>query len=204
MTGFNRRFSPAVELIKAHFASRREPKQVLIRVNAGPIPHDHWIHDPEIGGGRLLGEACHFIDLIVALTEATIETVGTLAIPQPDRLPSLWEDFTITLRMSEGSVGTLVYTGKGDAGLAKEYIEVFSGGKIGVVNDFKSIELWSGGRKMKRKWTLQDKGQKRQVEAWIRGLQKGESPIPFHEIVNVHQACLAAVRALCQGDTVRL
>ncbi|MGH7496838.1 MAG: bi-domain-containing oxidoreductase [bacterium] len=204
MAGFNRRFSPAIEMVKAHFASRRGPKQVLIRVNAGPLPHDHWIHDPEAGGGRLLGEACHFIDLIVALTEATIETVGALAIPRPDRLPALWEDFSITLRMSEGSVGTLVYTSKGDTGLSKEHIEVFSEGKIGVINDFKSIELWSGGRKVKRKWLVQDKGQKNQVEAWIRGLQSGESPMPFHEIANVHQACLAAVRALRQGDTIRL
>ncbi len=204
MVGFNRRFSPAVEMLKAHFASVRGPKQILIRVNAGLLPQDHWIHDPEVGGGRLMGEACHFVDLIVALTEATITAVSAMAIPQPNRAPALLDDFCISMEMSDGAVGTIVYTSKGDAGLPKEYIEVFAGGRIGIINDFKKVELWSNGRRIRKKWFRQDKGQKRQMDSWINGLSKGENPIPVHEIINVHRACLAAVRAIKNREMVRV
>ncbi|MGH7450402.1 MAG: bi-domain-containing oxidoreductase [bacterium] len=204
MVGFNRRFSPAVEMLKAYFASTQGPKQILIRVNAGLIPQDHWIQDPEVGGGRLLGEACHFVDLIVALTEATITAVSAMAIPRPNHAPALWDDFCITLEMSDGSVGTIVYTSLGDTGFPKEYIEVFCGGRIGIINDFKSVELWLNGKRIRKKWLRQDKGQKRQMDSWISGLGKGESPIPVHEIINVHQVCLAAVRSIKNREMVRV
>jgi polar amino acid transport system substrate-binding protein len=204
MVGFNRRFSTAVEMVKAHFASIKEPKQILIRVNAGPIPLDHWIQDSEVGGGRLLGEACHFVDLIVALTGVTIETVSAVAIPRPNRVPALWDDFCMTLGMRDGSVGTVVYSSLGDTGLPKEYIEIFCGGRIAIIKDFKEVELWSNGKRERKKWLHQEKGQKQQMEAWIRGLQRGENPIPWLEIVNVHQGCLAAISSMQRREMMRL
>lgn len=204
MVGFNRRFSTAVEMVKAHFTPKQEPMQVLVRVNAGPIPHDHWIQDAEIGGGRLLGEACHFVDLVVALTGATVVAVSTVAIPRANRLPALWDDFCLALSMCDGSVGTVVYSSRGDTGLFKEHIEVFGGGRTAVIRDFKEVELWCGGKNKLKKWRHPDKGQKRQMEAWIRGLQCGESPIPISQTLNVHQACLAALRSMHKGESIRL
>jgi predicted dehydrogenase len=155
-----------------------------------------------VGGGRLLGEACHFVDLIVALTEATITAVSAMAIPRANRAPALWGDFCITMEMSDGTVGTVVYTSMGDTRLPREYIEVFAGGRIGIVDDFKKVELWSNGKRIRKKWSRQDKGQKRQMDSWISGLGKGENPIPVHEIINVHQACLASVRSIKNREVV--
>ncbi|MDL1974765.1 MAG: bi-domain-containing oxidoreductase [Deltaproteobacteria bacterium] len=204
MVGFNRRFSPAIEMVKEHFQSAHGPKQILIRVNAGPIPVDHWIQDLDVGGGRLVGEACHFVDLVVAITGTRVETVSATAIPRANRPPALWDDFSITLGMSDGSVGTIVYTAIGDTGLAKEYVEVFSGGKIGIIHDFRRVECWSNGKKKQNKMPNLDKGQKQQMNAWIKGLQKGESPIPFQEIINVHQACFAAVASITNREMVKI
>ena len=204
MVGFNRRFSHAIQMVKDHFQSTHGPKQILIRINAGPIPLDHWIQDLDVGGGRLVGEACHFVDLVIALTGATIETVSATAIPMPNRPPALWDSFSITLGMSDGSIGTIVYTSIGDTGLAKEYIEVFSDGKIGIIHDFRRVEFWSNGKKKQKKMSGQDKGQKQQINAWIKGLQNGQSPIPFSEIINVHKACFAAIKSIKNREMVRI
>lgn len=203
MVGFNRRFSPALEMVKHHFRSTELPKQILIRVNAGAIPPDHWIHDPVVGGGRLIGEACHFVDLIVALTGAAIRTVSATAIPKANSSPALWDDFCISLGLSDGSVGTIVYASDGDSGLAKERIEVFSGGKAAIIHDFEGVELWANGKRY-RKWRRQDKGQKRQIQAWINGLREGRSPIPVTDIINVHQACFAAIKSIRDCEVVRI
>jgi len=204
MVGFNRRFAPATEMIKAHFQSINSPKQILIRVNAGFIPFNHWIQDPDIGGGRIIGEACHFVDLVIALTNAIIKNVCSLAITKVNCNPMLWDDFTITLELTDGSIGTIVYTSVGDKAFPKEYIEVFSEGRIGIIKDFKSVELWSNGKVKQKKWSRQDKGQRKLIETWIKDLQKGMSPIPFHEIINAHQACLSAVKSIQNHGVVTI
>jgi polar amino acid transport system substrate-binding protein len=204
MVGFNRRFSPAIEMIKNHFQNIQKPKQILIRINAGPIPSDHWIQDPEVGGGRLIGEGCHFVDLAVSLTDNKIETVSASAIPKLNSSSALWDEFSITLRMEKGSIGTIIYSSIGDRGVPKEYIEVFCEGKTGIIKDFQSVELWSNGKRKTEKWSNIDKGQKRQLEAWIKGLKKGESPIPFDQIINVHKACFAAIESIRTSKTIKI
>jgi len=204
MVGFNRRFSPLVAHVREHLGSAGGPKQVLIRVNAGAIPKDHWIQDPDVGGGRLIGEACHFIDLVVAFTGASVESVSAFAIPRRNQLPQLWDDFSISLGMSDGSIGTIVYTSIGDTGLPKEYIEVYCGGKVGIIDDFGSADIWSKGKRRKKKLSRQDKGQQCQMEAWVEGLKKGTSPIPFHEIVNVHKTCFMAVESMKRREALRI
>ncbi len=204
MVGFNRRFSPAVESVREHMASIVGPRQILIRVNAGPIPMDHWMQDAKIGGGRLIGEGCHFVDLALFLSDAPIRSVHAVAVPQEGRAHMLLDNFSINLTFANASVATIVYTSVGDTGLPKEYIEVFGGGKVGVIHDFKSVELWKGGRSRRVRSSRQDKGQQRQIEAWVEGLRTGASPIPFQEIVNVHQACLSAIDSLKTGDVVKL
>jgi len=106
--------------------------------------------------------------------------------------------------MANGSVATIVYSSVGDTKFPKEYIEVFSGGKVGIILDFKTVDLWSHGKRRRLRWSTQNKGQKSQIEAWVTGLKTGRSPIPFDEIVNVHKACFAAFDSLRTGETVKL
>ena len=202
MVGFNRRFSPAVELVKEHFQSSTGQKQVLIRINAGNIPMDHWIQDPDVGGGRLIGEACHFVDLIVSLTGSLVETVSSTAIPKKGIPAVLWDNFSITLGMADGSVGCIVYTSIGDPSMPKEYIEVFCENKVGVINDFDSVDLWDNNKRKRKKWFNKDKGQQKQIEAWVKGMQKGESPISIDEIINVHKACIYAVKSIRNREMI--
>jgi polar amino acid transport system substrate-binding protein len=200
--GFNRRFAPATLAAKKHLGAGSGPRQVLIRINAGPIPADHWMLDPKTGGGRLIGEGCHFVDLAAFLCDSAITTVHAIAVPQPRRSHALLESFSIHLTMANGSIATVLYTSIGDAGLPKEHIEVFRGGRVAIIRDFKELELWSGGKKVVEKWRSQNKGQQEQVGAWIKGLRDGLPPIPFPELVNVHQACFAALRSMETGGVI--
>ena len=204
MVGFNRRFSPAFQRVTDHVSGEATPRQVLIRVNAGKIPQDHWIQDPRVGGGRLLGEGCHFVDLAVALTGSCIETVSATAVPEPGRDTSLWDNFSISMGMANGSVASIVYTSGGDRGVSKEYVEVHGGGRTAVIHDFKGVDLWANGKKEQDGSSQQDKGQGQQMKAWVDGLKSGSSPIPFQEIINVHRACLSAIRSMEERKTIHL
>jgi polar amino acid transport system substrate-binding protein len=202
--GFNRRFAKAVQMVHEHIPSSMGARQVLIRVNAGAIPMDHWIQDPKVGGGRLIGEGCHFVDLAAFLCGSRIQTVHAVAIPQDGRSHVLWDNFSINLGFSNGSVATIVYTSIGDAAVPKEHIEVFCGGKIAIIHDFSEVELWAHGKKDRSRWSTQDKGQKEEIERWVKGLRQGVAPIPFDEILNVHQACLAALDSMKDSCVVKL
>jgi polar amino acid transport system substrate-binding protein len=204
MVGFNRRFAPATRAVKDHFSRVAGPKQVLIRVNAGALPRDHWIHQLEVGGGRLVGEGCHFVDLVVALLGAKIKSVTAMAIRQQRNPPELWDDFSMVLGLEDGSIATVLYTAIGDTGLAKERIEVSGGSKSAVIDDFCRTELWSDGKRVHRKDSGQDKGQTHQIDAWVQAIRQGKSPIPFDEILNVHRACFAAIRSFRDGIVVQL
>jgi polar amino acid transport system substrate-binding protein len=201
MVGFNRRFAPATALAKDFLSAVTGPKQILLRVNAGSIPKDHWIHDPNIGGGRLIGEACHFVDLAVTLAGASIVTVSATAIPKREVLPELWDNFSVSLGMADGSVATVVYTSIGNPALPKERIEIHAGEQSVVIEDFKRIEFWAKGKTTQKSWWNQDKGQTQQINAWVEGLKKGSSPIAYEEIINVHRACLGAIRSMRDGVT---
>jgi predicted dehydrogenase/threonine dehydrogenase-like Zn-dependent dehydrogenase len=203
MVGFNRRFAPATDLLREHFRSVTAPKNILIRVNAGVIPKDHWVHDPQVGGGRLIGEGCHFVDLAAFLAGHPIRSVAATAIPKPGLEAALWDDFSIILELADGSVATIVYTSIGDNSLPKELIEVSGGGRSGIIHDFMSVDLHANGRRTTKK-TGGDKGQAREMELWIAGLQQGASPIPVGELLNVHRACFAAIRSLETRETIRL
>jgi polar amino acid transport system substrate-binding protein len=204
MVGFNRRFAQATRAAIAHLADTQGPRQVAMRVNAGAIPRDHWTQDPAIGGGRLLGEGCHFVDLAVALTGSLVKSVVACAIPLANRPTATWDDFSIVLTMEDGSVATIAYTSIGDKGLPKERIEMFGGGKAVVIDDFVSVALWHGGRRKRQTSKGQDKGQREEINAWAKSLLQGKSAIPFDEICNVHHACLAAVRSIQKSAVVHL
>jgi predicted dehydrogenase/threonine dehydrogenase-like Zn-dependent dehydrogenase len=204
LVGFNRRFAPATCLLKEHFASVKGSKQILIRVNAGSLPPNHWVNDPLIGGGRLIGECCHFVDLALSIAGSRIAKVYANGIPDPQKEAALWDDFSITLTFENSSLATILYTGNGDSALAKENIQVFGGGRAAIIDDFRAIEMWAKGRSKRKTWSQQDKGQKAEIDSWVESLRTGISPIPFNEIINVHRACFAATRSIQQGTIVEI
>ncbi len=199
MVGFNRRFSPAAKWVKSHLDKIDLPRQIMIRVNAGHIPGDHWTQDREFGGGRLVGEGCHFFDLAVFLADSSIKSVHTSVILDKTRPPELWDNFSASLEMENGSIATIIYSSIGDKSFPKEYIEVYCGNSVSVINDFRSMEIWNDGNRKKKKLSKQDKGQSNQIIEWVNGLKSGISPIPVDEIINVHNACLLAIESMKTG-----
>jgi predicted dehydrogenase len=204
--GFNRRFSPlALDLKK--FLPAGQTLQMLYRVNAGPIPRHSWICDPKIGGGRMIGEAGHFVDFMSYLCGAPPSTVSCdgLAAGAQEAAFDGSDSFSASIGFADGSVGTLVYTAMGDAACAKEYSEVYAGGKMAVLHDFRSLELTAGGKTRRSRLTRQDKGFDAEIKAFITSIQ-GAAPAPFtiEGLGAVTRATFAMVRALASGRREQL
>ena len=181
MVGFNRRFSPIAEKIKSEFIGNGEPKVVNIRVNAGFIPKDHWTQNKNIGGGRIIGEMCHFIDLMQYFTDAKPIKVYAASIKTDNQNLTTEDNISITVSFNDGSIGNLLYLGNGDKSLPKELVEVFSGGKVGRIHDFRKGDLHKENKLIKLK--LDGKGHKQEVSAFLNSLkQNTEAPIPFESI----------------------
>lgn len=177
MVGFNRRFAPFIEKIKSTFHPDI-PMAIHYRINAGIIPADHWIHNPEIGGGRIIGEVCHFIDLAMHLTGSRVKNVSALSLDDPSKL----QDTTvINLSFQNGSIANISYFSNGNKNLDKEFLEVFSGGIVAVVDDFKTLNIY--GKTTVKMTSAQDKGHKNEVLAYLNAVKKGQpAPIAFNEI----------------------
>lgn len=181
MVGFNRRFAPVCETIKKEFHNAGEPLVVNIRVNAGYIPKDHWTQIPEIGAGRIIGEMCHFIDLMQYFTDAEPVRVYADCIQSSNEKLKLDDNISIVVKFSNGSVGNLLYLANGDKSLPKEYIEVFGAGKTAVINDFQDGCVHSGNRQ--RKLKSSGKGHQQEVAAFLSSLKEGkDAPISFRSI----------------------
>lgn len=180
MVGFNRRFSPIAQKIKSEFKNNGEPKVVNIRVNAGYIPKDHWTQNPNVGGGRVIGEMCHFIDLMQYFTDAKPTKVYAASIKTENSNLTPEDNISITVSFNDGSIGNLLYLGNGDKSLPKEMIEVFSGGIVGRIHDFRKGDLHKGNKQTKLK--LSGKGHKQEVQAFINSLKMDEAPISFQSI----------------------
>lgn len=181
MVGFNRRFAPQVQKMKALLANAKGPKSFVMTVNAGSIPADHWTQDPEVGGGRIIGEACHFIDLLRFLAGSPIVSHSRSAMDSENG-----DTVTLQLEFADGSIGTVHYFANGSKAFPKERLEVFCKARVLQLDNFRILRGvgWSGFKKMKL-WR-QDKGQKACVAAFIKAVQDGGPfPIPFHEIVEV-------------------
>jgi predicted dehydrogenase/threonine dehydrogenase-like Zn-dependent dehydrogenase len=181
MVGFNRRFAPVSVELKKHFTAAGEPLVVNIRVNAGFIPKDHWTQIPEIGAGRIIGEACHFIDLMQYFTDAEPVKVYAECIATPNEAITPEDNIAIVIKFNDGSVGNLVYLANGDKALPKEHIEVFGAGKTGFINDFRNGSLYINNKMKSLK--SEGKGHKQEVEAFLKSLSDGnDSPISFRSI----------------------
>ncbi len=181
MVGFNRRFAPISENIKKEFKNVSEPLVINIRVNAGLIPKNHWIQDPEVGGGRIIGEMCHFIDLMQYFTDAEPVKVFAESISTHNSLVTPADNISIVIKFSNGSVGNLIYLANGDKSMPKENIEVFGAGNIGLINDFRNGLFFKNGKTIKMKSS--GKGHKEEVETFLNALIKGQdSPISFRSV----------------------
>jgi predicted dehydrogenase len=201
MVGFNRRFSPATEKLKSFFAGRTEPMLVHVRCNAGFIPRDSWIQDPE-NGGRIVGELCHFVDWARAVVGCPIKTVTAAALPDASRYTR--DNVTVTLSFQDGSVANLLYLANGDRTIGKELFEVFCEGGIARMDDFKILSLARNGKTETFKGH-RDKGHRREMELTIDAMKHGqEAPIPFEELVEVSEATFAIEEAIRTQRTVSM
>jgi predicted dehydrogenase/threonine dehydrogenase-like Zn-dependent dehydrogenase len=201
MVGFNRRFSPLTEKLKNFFAPRAEPMLVHIRCNAGFIPRDSWVQDPE-HGGRIVGELCHFVDWARAVVGCAMRSLTAAALPDAGRYNG--DNLTVTISFEDGSVANLVYVANGDKAVAKEYIEVFCGGSIARMDDFKVLSLSRNG-KIETSKCGQDKGHGREMALTIEAMKRGkDAPIPFDELVEVTEAAFAIEEAIRTQRTVSL
>jgi predicted dehydrogenase/threonine dehydrogenase-like Zn-dependent dehydrogenase len=182
LVGFNRRFSPLVVRAKEVFATRQAPLAIVYRVNAGSVSREHWVQDPNEGGGRIIGEVCHFIDLMQFLTGARPVSVFAQAIGGHGNLVSEDSVF-ITVSFADGSNGMIAYLAEGDSGLEKERIEIFGEGKTFVIEDFRSAKLFAGGREKKETLRQQDKGQAEEVRVACAIVREGKpAPIALQEL----------------------
>jgi len=204
MVGFNRRFAPFVQELKQHVQRLREPLMLCYRVNAGYISPEHWTQDPQQSGGRLLGEACHFIDLLIYLSGSEPARVTTQALPDSGHYSK--DNLLVTMEFTDGSLGTVTYVANGDKAFGKECLEVFGGGLSARLEDYRTLIIYHGGHRVKRVARLrQDKGHQAELQALVAYLTGGgPQPISFDDIVRSTRATLAAQRSLLSGEPVTL
>ena len=193
MVGFNRRFAPHIVRIKTLLDERRQPKSFIITVNAGAVPLDHWTQDPEVGGGRIIGEACHFIDLMRFLSDSPINEWSVQSMGND----TLKDKVTINLSFKDGSFGSIHYLANGSKRFPKERIEVFCGGGIIQLDNFRKMKgySWPGFKRMNL--CRQDKGHKVEVTAFIEAVKNGKlSPIPFEELIEISKTTIEIASTL--------
>ncbi|MGB7332368.1 MAG: bi-domain-containing oxidoreductase [Terriglobales bacterium] len=189
MVGFNRRFAPMAVQMKNCLSEIHEPLAIHYRVNAGYIPADHWVNDPEVGGGRILGEICHFVDFLCFLTGACPIEVQAQTVGNPGQYSM--DNVIATLKFANGTLGTISYLANGDKSASKERVEVFGGGSVAILEDFRRLELTRNGRKQitRARWA-QDKGHKAEMQAFVSMLLGKTPPIPFEQFVGSTLATL--------------
>ncbi len=200
MVGFNRRFSPHAKEARTFFSSRSNPLVMLYRINAGRIPADHWVQDPDVGGGRLIGEVCHFVDYMQALCAAPPTSVFACRVGR-HRSGITEDQCSISLTFGDGSIGTIVYTAEGNAGLPKERFEAHADGKSLTMDDFMETRTYQNGKSTLFKTAKRDKGFAEEMAQFVRSIEEGLPPvIPFEQIEAVTRACLLAVQSLQSGS----
>ena len=199
MVGYNRRFAPYTQYIKDKLLSGF-PISMNFRINAGEIPYDHWIQDKEIGGGRIIGEVCHFLDLSMFFAGSKPKSLYAVELPDPQ---NLMDTLNISIQFENGSIATISYYANGSKELKKEYIEVFSNGVSFVIDDFKNLAIYSNKTKRKKMFN-QDKGHKKEIELFLDSIRKGtQSPIPFDELYYSSLMSFGVIESIIQQKVVK-
>lgn len=208
LVGFNRRYAPLTVALQAHLDGARGPTNALVRVNAGVLPADHWLNDPIEGGGRLLGEGCHFLDLLCHIVgpDAAPVAVSASGHPRPGEPLQAAQDVAVTVRFSDGSLGLLLYGTAGAAAAGKELVEAHRGDRSGRLDDFGTLRLWGGGKPRTESSRGRDKGHTAEVAHFAR-LARGEEPATAahaETYLTAMRVTFAAIEALATGAEVRL
>jgi predicted dehydrogenase len=186
LVGFNRRFAPHIQKMKSLITAVHEPKAMIMTVNAGMIPIDHWTQDPAVGGGRIIGEVCHFIDLLRFLAGREIVSYEKTNLKSGTR-----DTLSIQLGFADGSIGTVHYYSVGNKGFPKERLEIFCAGRILQMDNFRKLRGYGWPNFKKMNLFSQNKGHEEEVKQFIDSIKDGKSaPIPFEEIVETTRVSL--------------
>ena len=203
MLGFNRRFSRHTQKMKELLAGRSEPVCMNMTVNAGAIPASHWVQDPERGGGRIIGEGCHFIDLLAYLAGSPVVSIYSAMVGEG---PSVRGDkISMVMQFEDGSIGNVNYLANGSKSYPKELLEVFSDGRVLRMENFRVTRGYGFNRFSKLKTFRQDKGHREEVLSFVKRVADGGAPlIPFSEILNTTRASFAAVESAQIGKPLQV
>ena len=206
MIGFNRRFSLFTQRVRTFFETRSGPLVMNYRVNAGPLPSEHWVHDAQEGGGRVVGEVCHFVDLLQYLANSNPLTVYAETARDPNKNMLGEDNVNVIIKFEDGSVGTISYSSIGDLSFPKERIEIFGENSVAIVDNFKRASLVRDGRTTTvRRWWGRDMGYEGEVRAFIEALNTGSNmPINFEEIVLATSMTFKITEAARQGNPVEI
>jgi polar amino acid transport system substrate-binding protein len=198
LVGFNRRFAPHVRMIKKEFTDRL-PKAITYRINSGAVPPDHWVQDPKIGGGRIIGEVCHFVDLAMYLAGSFPQCLSAAAMQDPR---GLLDTLSVNLVFRDGSIANVSYFANGSKAVKKEYLEVFSSGKTAVLDDFTRLDIFTSRRRTNKRMA-RDKGHASEVRAFLSSVKEGSpAPIPFEEIYYSTKMSFDIVKSIATRETV--
>lgn len=202
MVGFNRRFAP-LTLEIAHFLQPNDvPLTAAYRVSAGRIDPTNWVHDLDQGGGRAIGEACHFVDTLRFLVGKPVTQVHAIGYGEPGLPTQARDNVVVSLSFVDGSAATIIYSAAGSNQVSKERLEVFRGSRTAILDDFKSAELFSSNSKKVIGSKSQDKGHRSEVTSFLGAITSGSPAISLEEIANVSRATLAIVQSLATGEPV--
>ncbi len=194
MVGYNRRFAPLTNQL-IDFIGDEFPVSINYRINAGKLPADHWVHDPKVGGGRIIGEACHFIDLVQYIGRSNLKSVMANALSNSH---NQYETVTINLELENGGIANISYFSNGSKSVSKEYLEVFGGGRTAVIDDFTSLTL--ADKKLKTSGSTQDKGYSNEILAFSNAIKNGTvSPIGFEQLYLSSLASFKVIESIKKG-----
>lgn len=201
MIGYNRRFAPLTEKVKDYIGTGTGPCMIHYRVNAGELPVNHWLLDPNQGGGRVVGEVCHFVDFASHIIGARLVSVFSRALSGSERIGE--DNIVATLQYADGSVGTISYCAVGDKDFPKERVEIFGGEKVCVIDDFKK-GIFSYQGKQREERMSQDKGHQREIREFINAVFTGVPPVPFRCLAETSLATFAINDSIRTGEPVAI
>lgn len=203
MVGFNRRFSPHIEQIIKLLSGRSEPVAMTMNINAGIIPPDHWVHDPEVGGGRIIGEACHFIDLMQHIARSNVKTVSCQFMQKKNQ--NTFDTAVINLGFADGSVGVVNYFAHGSKAYPKETLHIFSEGRILYLDNYSRLDGYGFSGFSKFKTWSPDKGHNSQFTKFVELIENGGAPlISYDQLINSTLASFAAVTSGKENRTINI
>jgi predicted dehydrogenase len=204
LVGFNRRFSTLLREMRSFLSAAGRPMTLTYRVSAGQLADDHWIHDLAQGGGRALGEACHFVDSVAFLAGSRVIEVQANGHGPDSRPLQAYDNFVVNLRFADCGVASLVYAADGSPRVPKERVEGYCGMRTAILDDYVALDLFTAGNRATRRLKAQDKGHRQEMVEFLQAVRTGRPAVPLPEIDNVTMATLAIVESLRTGRPVRL